>query len=183
MFSFWSRFRPWRLAAHANLWPHVTRSPFWRHGWLWLLLLVGCQGQEATEYQPQYANAPLEKETVHIFGVHPLHNPERLFEVYQPLVDYINRHITGGTLKLEASRNYAAFERKLYAGEFHLALPNPYQVITSLNHDYRVFGKMGDDHNFRGIILVRRDSGIREITHLKGKAISFPPPPPLWPPP
>ncbi len=35
---------------------------------------------------------------------------------------------------------------------------------------------MSDDNNFRGIILVRKDSGIKKLTDLKGKAESFPTP-------
>jgi phosphonate transport system substrate-binding protein len=35
---------------------------------------------------------------------------------------------------------------------------------------------MGDDHKFTGVILVRRDSGIKKVTDLKGKKISYPAP-------
>jgi phosphonate transport system substrate-binding protein len=35
---------------------------------------------------------------------------------------------------------------------------------------------MGDDDNFRGIILVRKDSGIKHVADLKGKAVSYPAP-------
>ena len=34
--------------------------------------------------------------------------------------------------------------------------------------------KMGNDEMFRGIILVRKDSGIRKVTDLKGKKVSYP---------
>jgi len=63
-------------------------------------------------------------------------------------------------LRLEASRNYPAYDKKLFAGHFHFALPNPYQTVTAQKNGYKIFGKMGDDDNFRGIILVRKDSGI-----------------------
>lgn len=33
---------------------------------------------------------------------------------------------------------------------------------------------MADDQDFRGIILVHKDSGIHEVTDLKGKAVSYP---------
>lgn len=136
--------------------------------------LAGCGKEDTPAYMPTFGPPPKTANSVYLFGVHPLHNPKRLFEVYGPLVDYLNAHIEGVTFQLEASRNYAEFEKKLYAGHFQFALPNPYQTVNSLSHGYHVFGKMGDDRNFRGIILVRRDSGIHKVADLKGKAVSFP---------
>jgi phosphonate transport system substrate-binding protein len=46
--------------------------------------------------------------------------------------------------------------------------------VNSLAHGYRVFGKMGDDDQFRGIILVRKDGPVRQVSDLKGKILSFP---------
>ena len=128
------------------------------------------------DYTPQYSEESSNISKIYLFGVHPLHNPERLFEVYQPLVDFINLNIQDAKLKLYASRNYAAYDERLFNGEFHFALPNPYQTIESIKHGYHVFGKMGDDNNFRGIILVRRDSDIEEVEDLIGKAVSYPAP-------
>jgi phosphonate transport system substrate-binding protein len=110
------------------------------------------------------------------FAIHPLHNPDRLYEVFGPLIDYLNRKVPTVRFQLEASVNYAAFEQKLKNREIEFALPNPYQTLMAVKHGYRVFGKMGDDHNFRGIIIVRKDSGIKTIAQLKGKSISYPAP-------
>lgn len=140
------------------------------------LFLLGCEPQQETSYDPQYAKSPLTSKHVYIFGVHPLHNPERLFEVYNPLVSYINQRLQGAQLRLEASRNYAAYDEKLFSGHFDFALPNPYQTVKSTEHGYRIFGKMGDDQNFRGIILVRKDSHISKVSDLKGKKVSYPAP-------
>jgi len=144
--------------------------------WLGLamfLLLAGC-GDEQQEYQPSFVAQQAQPEKHYSFAIHPLHNPEMLLERYGPIVDYLNRHIEGAHFTLEASRNYEEFDKKLYAGQLDFALPNPYQTVNSLKHGYHVFGKMGDDHNFRGIWLVRRDSGIRKVTDLKGKKVSYP---------
>jgi phosphonate transport system substrate-binding protein len=113
---------------------------------------------------------------VYVVGIHPLHNPKRLFEVYSPIIKHIETHIPGSTFRLEASRNYDEFDKKLYSGHFDFAMPNPYQTVRSLKHGYRVFGKMGDDADFRGIILVRKDSGIQKVTDLKGKKVAYPAP-------
>jgi len=147
--------------------------PWWTI--LVLALLVGaCENSEESAYQPTLSPQSAHQVTEYVVGIHPLHNPQRLIEVYGPIVDYINSNVPEVRFKLEASRNYEEFDKKLYAGHFDFAMPNPYQTLQSLKHGYRVFGKMGDDDNFRGIILVRKDSPIHEVTDLKGKAVSYP---------
>lgn len=131
-------------------------------------------GNSAENYQPVFSKDSPVNKRVYIVGIHPLHNPKRLFEVYEPIVNFIDTQLPEVELKLEASRNYEEFDKKLYSGHFDFAMPNPYQTILSLAHGYRLFGKMADDEDFRGIILVRKDSGIEQIGDLKGKAVSYP---------
>jgi phosphonate transport system substrate-binding protein len=141
-----------------------------------VLLIAGCGKPQEESYEPTFSprggNAPME----YIVGIHPLHNPKHLVEVYGPVVDYLNVTIPQVHFTLEASRNYEEFEKKLYSGHFDFAMPNPYQTVRSLKRGYRVFGKMGNDEMFRGIILVRKDGGIRKLSDLKGKKISYPAP-------
>lgn len=141
-----------------------------------VLALSACTAGNEPEYTPTFSPVAASTEAVYVFGVHPLHNPQRLHEVFGPLMAYLSDNIAGTRFRLEASRNYAAYDEKLYARQFHFALPNPYQTINAVKQGYRVFGKMGDDENFRGIILVRKDSGIREVSDLRGKAVSYPAP-------
>lgn len=141
------------------------------------LLLSACDQKQAVEYSPEYSNSPLlVGDKIYILGVHPLHNPKRLHEIFGPIAEYLTQNIEGVRFKVEASRNYAAFDKKLYSRKFHFALPNPFQTINSLKHGYNVFAKMSDDENFRGIFLVRKDSNIKEVMDLKGHAVSFPAP-------
>ncbi|TAK60677.1 PhnD/SsuA/transferrin family substrate-binding protein [Methylobacter sp.] len=141
-----------------------------------LPLLSGSNKQSNDAYEPSFSAQSKSKATKYVIGIHPLHNPKRLFEVYGPIVDFINANISEADFTLEASRNYEEFDKRLYSGYFDFAMPNPYQTINSLKHGYRVFGKMSDDNDFRGIILVRRDSGINTIADLKGKTVSYPAP-------
>lgn len=96
--------------------------------------------------------------------------------MYQPLVDHINNQLFNAKIKLEASRNYASYDKKLFSGYFDLSLPNPYQTVVAADLDYDIFGKMGDDTNFRGIFIVRKDSHITSVDDLKGKTVSYPAP-------
>lgn len=139
------------------------------------LALAACGPNEGSKTAgPQFTAKGPEAGKEYVFAIHPLHNPVRLFEIYGPVIDYLNRNIPDATFRLEASRNYEEFDRKLYARELDFALPNPYQTLNSLRHGYRVIAKMGDDYKFTGIILVRRDGGIRKVTDLKGKKVSYP---------
>jgi phosphonate transport system substrate-binding protein len=132
---------------------------------------------EPEDTAPKYSSDPVSAEkSVRIFAIHPLHNPERLFAVYGPLIDYLNKKIPDAHFQLQASRNYAEFDERLYAGKYNFALPNPYQTLLSQSKGYHVIAKMGDDYKFTGVILVRRDSGIKKVTDLKGKKISYPAP-------
>lgn len=138
------------------------------------LLTSFCTPKEKGSAEPEYKeSSALEKPFIR-FAVHPLHNPELLNKVFGPLIAYLNENIKEVRFQLEASVNYTAFEEKLKKREVEFALPNPYQTVMSVSYGYKVFGKMGDDHNFRGIILVRKDSGIKSIKDLKGKTISYP---------
>lgn len=142
---------------------------------LFVLALQAC-GRVDPGYQPEYSAHPARSATVYRFGVHPLHNPQRIEELYGPIVSYINTRLRGASLKLEASKSYEEFEKKLYSGHFHFALPDPYQALVSQRHGYRVFAKMGEDSQYHGLILVRRDGGIMKMSDLRGKAVSFPAP-------
>jgi len=95
-------------------------------------------------------------------------------EVYGPILEHANINIPEVHFRLEAARNYEEFDKKLYAGYYDLAMPNPYQTVRAFKSGYRVFAKMGDDEEFRGIILVRKDGGIREVTDLRGKRVVYP---------
>lgn len=170
------------IAQHTPTSQDTSTIPPARRGRILLAMalaafgLGGCDDHDRTSTTPTFGDAPVGQTAVYRFGIHPLHNPTRLHEIFGPLMDYLSRHIAGSNFRVEASRNYAAYDEKLANGDFQFSLPNPYQTIVSLDHGYRVFGKMADDENFRGIILVRKDSGIRQVTDLKGKAVSYPAP-------
>ena len=156
--------------------PQETAIIKWWELLLDLPLFASFNKQTDSAYKPSFSAQSKSNMAKYMIGIHPLHNPKRLFEVYGPIVDFINVNMPEADFTLEASRNYEEFDKKLYSGHFDFAMPNPYQTVNSLKHGYRVFGKMADDDDFRGIILVRRDSGINTVADLKGKAVSYPAP-------
>lgn len=107
-------------------------------------------------------------------AVHPLHNPQKLAQAYQPLIDALNRQLKDVQFELEASRDYAVFEDKYRRRAPEFLLPNPWQSLDAMRLGYSIIASAGAPEDFKGLIIVRRDSGIREVTDLKGKAVSYP---------
>ena len=79
------------------------------------LLLVACD--RAPPEQPlRYSTTPTSVASpTYRFAVHPLHNPKKLSDAYQPLIDYLNRQMPAVRFALEASRDYHAYEEKFRA--------------------------------------------------------------------
>jgi phosphonate transport system substrate-binding protein len=141
-----------------------------------LCLLSACHKTDSSAYQPEFSAKPASAIPQYVFGIHPQRNPKKLHAVFGPLVDYLNANVQGVNFVFEASRNFAAFDKKLAERQFAFALPNPYGTINGIDSGYRVFGKMGNENDLRGLIVVRHDSSIKSIADLKGKTLSFPAP-------
>lgn len=138
------------------------------------LILASCQRQDPGTGGPSYVSKPRGSGAL-VFGVYPQRNPQELHAAFQPLVEYLDARLPGVHFVLEGARDYAAFGRKLGEVRFAFALANPYQTVSSLA-SYRVIGMAGSPDAFRGILLVRRDAGIRTFQDLRGRSISFPAP-------
>lgn len=143
---------------------------------LFLGTFLGCNREPEVKgpqvgTKPQAAGVPLYR-----LAVHPLHNPKKLFQAYQPLIDYLNSRLQGARLTLEASRDYAAFEEKYQARKPELLLPNPWQTVQAMRVGYRVIAMAGEPGDFKGIFVVRRNSPLARPADLKGKAVSYPSP-------
>ena len=130
----------------------------------------GSQGQG-----PRFGTSPPPSAAPdYCLAVHPLYNPAKLQEAYQPLVEYLNGHMQGVRLVLEASRDYAHFEAKYKARKPEFLLPNPWQTLQAVKAGYHVFAMAGDPQDFKGIFIVRKDSSLAHPADLKGLSVSYP---------
>ncbi len=138
-----------------------------------MLLVAGCENDTTGKTGPVYKAAKIENKTYRL-AIHPLHNPRKLTEAYQPLIDYLNKNITDANFELEASRNYQVYEVKFRDRKPELLLPNPWQTLEAIKAGYSVIAMAGDAQDFKGIFIVRKDSGIEIPADLKGKVVSYP---------
>lgn len=139
-------------------------------------ILVGCS-QKPENLGPQFGTAPASlKVPIYHFAIHPLYNPAKLVTAYQPLIDYLNSHLQDAKLELEASRDYADFEGKYGKRTPEFILPNPWQTLQAEKVGYHVIAEAGEPQDFKGIFVVRKDSGLNNPADLKGKSVSYPSP-------
>ncbi len=142
---------------------------------LLLILIAACEQSAESPQGPVYSDTPAEPvKPLYRLAVHPLHNPNKLAEAYQPLIDYLNQQIGTANFELEASRDYQAYEAKFRAREPEFLLPNPWQTLQAIKRGYHVIAMAGDAEDFKGIFIVRKDSGIHQPSDLKGKVVSYP---------
>jgi len=137
-----------------------------------LFLFTACDNKDANgEYKPQGVSA---MQLTYTIGVHPYLNSKRMYLSYRPILDYLEENMQGVRFELQTAPEYEEYEKKLYACVYDFALPNPYQTVNSVKYGYRVIAKMKPDGVFRGIIVARKSQKLKNISDLKGKAVSFP---------
>ncbi len=146
---------------------------------LFLSLAVGltaCKPAPPPAALPYSPGPAVEHGVVYRIAPHPLYNPQTLHTVLQPLVTYLEQRIPNSKFELEASRDYQAFEEKVRSRSPHFIMPNPWQTLLGQKHGYSVLAMWGAAEDFRGLLVVRKDSPIRQVSDLKGKTISYPSP-------
>ena len=132
---------------------------------LLLGILSGFTRESEKNQGPQFGTNPSSPGVpVYRFAVHPLHNPAKLIQSYQPLIDYLNRGLQGARLELEASRDYAKFEEKYRAHKPEFLLPNPWQTLQAMKAGYHVIAMAGEPKDFTGIqFAILADQGGRVL--------------------
>lgn len=146
-------------------------------GYLLIVLILSACGQKPADPQLQYSSGPIGNNVpIYRLTPHPLYNPQKLSESFQPLVDYLNRQLPGTHIQLEASRDYQAFEQKFRAREAEILMPNPWQTLEAMKVGYHVIAMWGDAEDFKGIFIVRKESEIKTTDDLRGKVVSYPSP-------
>lgn len=121
--------------------------------------------------QPTTAASPTEL-TV---GIVPQQSATALAAAWIPILSEVAQR-AGVRLAFRTASDIPTFEDRVKNGDYDLVYINPYHyTIFSKAPGYRAFARE-KERKLVGIIVVAKDSPLREIAELKGKAVVFPAP-------
>ncbi|MDB5812287.1 MAG: hypothetical protein JWN94_4409 [Betaproteobacteria bacterium] len=107
------------------------------------------------------------------FGVFPRRNSTETQKAFTPVADYLGKRL-GRSVKLVTSKDFDSFWKAVLEQRFDIVYYNQYHYIRSAR-DYRVVGHIEESGSstIAGVIYVRKDSGITDLTQLRGRTIIF----------
>ncbi|MCV6590712.1 MAG: phosphate/phosphite/phosphonate ABC transporter substrate-binding protein [Marinobacterium sp.] len=118
--------------------------------------------------------SPVLAETL-TFGVVPQQSAKKLAKKWTPILRYLSAK-TGDELRFSTAKNIPTFEKRLAAGQYDFAYMNPYHyTVFHQDPGYEAFARQ-KNKRIKGIVVVRKDSPLTELTELAGQALAFPSP-------
>ncbi len=141
---------------HAN--PGIERPV----SWLLVLLLVG------------WSMLSVAADSL-VMGIFPRRDAVVTAKIFRPLARYLEREL-GVPVILQMSSDYDSFLVNLQQRRYDLVHLNPFDYLSAhkdLAYDAMVQNEEFGEATIRGAIYVRRDSGIKQLSDLKGKKILF----------
>lgn len=109
------------------------------------------------------------------FGVVPQQAASKLARLWTPILEYLSDRC-GYKLQFKTAPNIPSFEKRVAAGEYDIAYMNPYHyTVFHRSLGYQAIAKQ-KDKNIQGIIVVRQESPLHNLSELTGKTLAFPAP-------
>jgi len=109
-------------------------------------------------------------------GILPRLHAVEMFTMFNPVAEYLTRE-TGEKVSIVIPKDYSAFKAAVRSGQLDLGFCNPL-VYIQLKKEMAIEPlalslETKGGSQFRGIIIVRKDSAIKKPPDLKGKKIIF----------
>lgn len=113
--------------------------------------------------------------TEYSFGVVPQFEARKLYAIWKPILNEVSNK-TGHTFKLIGTETIPSFERSFVRGAYDFAYMNPWHSLVAFEHQGYIPIVRDNSRKLKGILVVRKDSGIKDISELDGEVIAFPAP-------
>ena len=115
------------------------------------------------------------QQTTFTFGVVPQESASQLAANWTPVLAALSEK-SGIRITFATAPDVPTFERRLAAGEYDFAYMNPYHfVIYNAKPGYQALAR-AEGERIKGMVVVRKDSPLRELKDLAGATLAFPTP-------
>lgn len=155
----------WRFSVGGGMGTFL--SQIFRCGRALTLALVACLPLLAMP-------VPAEAGKIYTVGVVPQFEPRKIYSIWKPIVDELSRR-TGLEMQLVVPINITEFEVALEKGAFDFVYANPYHILR-VSDSQGYIPLIRDGEPLRGILVVRRDSPVKNVKELAGKTLAVPSP-------
>lgn len=109
------------------------------------------------------------------FSVVPQQSASKLARLWTPIVRYLSDK-TGHDVRFTTAKDIPTFEERLAEGQYDVAYMNPYHyTVFSSAPGYNAFARQ-QDKRIKGIVVVKKDSALRDMEELEGEKLAFPSP-------
>lgn len=117
----------------------------------------------------------LAEQKVYTVGIVPQFEAKKLRRIWRPILKQLEQK-TGFNFKLRGAPTIPAFEKEFLSGEFDFSYMNPFHLLIA--NETQGYIPMVRDHNkkLQGVLVVRKDSGIKSVKDLNNKKLAFPSP-------
>lgn len=123
---------------------------------------------------PASANSNSQKNIL-TFGIVPQQSPMQLARNWLPVIKQLNI-TTGLRIEFKTAKDIPTFEKRLANNEYDIAYMNPYHYVHfHSKNSYQAIAKE-KKRKIQGIIVVRKDSVIKDIKDLHNQSLAFPAP-------
>lgn len=124
-----------------------------------------------TKDGPQF----LKTQVSYTFGVVPQFQHRRILKIWRPILNEIEKR-TGIKLNLTGTPTIPAFEKKFMKGDLDFAYMNPYHILVASQSPGYIPLVRDGSRRLQGILVVRKDSKIKNMIELNNKLVAFPSP-------
>jgi phosphate/phosphite/phosphonate ABC transporter binding protein len=109
-------------------------------------------------------------------GLLPRLSATEMTTMFTPLAEYLSKE-TGEKVRLVIPKDFNAFKALVSSGQVDMGFTNPLVYVQLKKNDpsLDLLGLASEKSGtkFRGIIIVRKDSGIEKVSDLRGKKLIF----------
>jgi phosphonate transport system substrate-binding protein len=119
--------------------------------------------------------AVAQEKKIYSLAVVPQFTPSEVHRTWTPIAEKLSR-ATGQQFEIKIYPSIPKFEAAFLAGEIDLAFMNPYHAVMAKRAQGYIPLLRDDANPLTGILVVQRDSPIKSIKELSGKALAFPAP-------